>query len=419
MSSAASPVVASGDHERLLQQIKGHAIDFDNHFYEEDFNFTRYIDPKFRDLAFEPKPQEEFGGKRQWMSGDKPATFVPVGVTDDVAPPGFAAGIFTGKHSVEDWMQTLELLQPSDHPEWNYREPRLRLLDEQGLDTAVIIPSIGVAMGLHFRDRPDVLTANFRAFNRWLEDEWGYDPRSRTPAVPLLALDDLDWAVEELERVVALGARFVHLPHSPVQGKISPADPRFDPFWARMEESGTKVVFHIGYEAFDRLYGSLWGEPSGRNLVTWSPFQHYIAYGERPIADAMAAMILHNLFGRFPGLELITIENGSAWVPGLLRQMDKAAKLGRNGEWIGGRFNDLPSDVFKNHVYVNPFHEEDIEYLIDSLGADRILFGSDYPHPEGIARPLEYAEQIVGRVCEADFFKIMRGNAAKLLGLPQ
>jgi predicted TIM-barrel fold metal-dependent hydrolase len=207
------------------------------------------------------------------------------------------------------------------------------------------------------------------------------------------------------------------VPHAPVNGR-SPADPCFDPFWARVQDLGIKLVFHIGYEGFTHYYGTVWGEPH-RFVHEYSALQHYLCFGERPVVDAIAVLILQNFFGRFPGIDLISIENGSVWVGPLLKSLDKAARMGRNGPWLGGPLSDLPSDIFRNHVYVNPFHEDDIVGLVDAIGADRVLFGSDYPHPEGLAQPLEYADMLVDNVSPTAFENIMVRNGRKLLGLDQ
>ena len=105
--------------------------------------------------------------------------------------------------------------------------------------------------------------AVLRAFNRWLEDDWGYAYQDRIFAVPLLSLLDVDEAVRELERVLDAGARLVHLKCGPVEGR-SPADPHFDAFWARVNEAKVPVVFHIGDAGYNELFGAAWGEDPTR-----------------------------------------------------------------------------------------------------------------------------------------------------------
>ena len=397
--------------------LTGGVIDVDNHYYEPADAFSRHIDPDCRDLALVakgPVPQRVWTvGEHQCLSFTVPG--VPV---DHVPPPGFSAGIFdsTSELEMDSFIgEGAAFENTAERPEYRDRSARLTVMDEQGLEAIVQLPSLGVIFDYELRDHPKALCANYRAFNRWLEEDWGYGEDGRIYGVPALSLSDLDWAVEELERVSDLGARFVWLSHRPVNGR-SPADPSFDPFWARMQERGVKFIFHTGYEGYTHLYGELWGEDSGRPLPQWSCFQHYIGHGARPIMDSLAALILHNLFGRFPGLEVISIENGSSWIPFLLSQLDKAYKVGARGIQLGGELTDLPSAIFRRHVHVNPFHEEDIVSLIDTMGSDRVLFGSDWPHPEGLATPLGRAQETAEKISPGDFQKFMHDNAACLLG---
>ena len=415
----------------LLASVGGPLIDFDNHFYEPVDCFSRHIEPKYRDLALVPKGGEH---TRVWTMGDRALSFIPPGlVVDEMMPPGMAAGALSGvsDFNMADMLGMADMigvmLDPAnrptvhldDYPEWRGDRPaRVKVMDEQGLEAVVMLPTSGVMAHHDFRDLPEAVCANHRAFNRWLEEDWGYaNADNRIFSVPVLSLLNLDWAIEELERVAALGARFIWLPHSPVNGR-SHADPIFDPFWARVEEMGLKLIFHIGFEGFAELYCAHWGEDPNRHIGQYSALQHYMCLGDRPIVDAIAALILHNLFGRFPGIELLTIENGSAWVPELLRSIDKAAKVGIAGEWLGGRPADLPSDIFRNHIYVNPYHEENVADLVNIVGADRVLFGSDFPHPEGLSHPLDTLHTIIERLPEADVRKVVHDNGAALLGLP-
>jgi hypothetical protein len=87
------------------------------------------------------------------------------------------------------------------------------------------------------RHDPEATFANLRAFNRWIEDDWGFSHQNRIIGVPMLSLVDIELCVGELERVLKAGTRIVHLRPGPVNGR-SPADPNFNPFWSRVQEAG-------------------------------------------------------------------------------------------------------------------------------------------------------------------------------------
>ena len=78
-------------------------------------------------------------------------------------------------------------------------------------------------------------------------------------------------------------------------------------------------------------------------------------------------------------------------------------------------FDEDPIAAFKRNIYVNPFHEDNLQGLIDAMGADHILFGSDYPHPEGLAEPCSYIDHLPADLPPEDVAKIMGGNLAQIM----
>jgi predicted TIM-barrel fold metal-dependent hydrolase len=130
--------------------------------------------------------------------------------------------------------------------------------------------------------------------------------------------------------------------------------------------------------------------------------------------DTIAAFTFQNLFGRFPNVNVISVENGSLFVPYLMAVMDKMKGMGRNGPWIGGYVPGRPSEIVKQHVFVSPYHEEDIVALTRSIGVSQVVFGSDYPHPEGLAEPSDFADSIATLSAD-DVRRIMRDNLRGLL----
>jgi predicted TIM-barrel fold metal-dependent hydrolase len=89
--------------------------------------------------------------------------------------------------------------------------------------------------------------------------------------------------------------------------------------------------------------------------------------------------------------------------------------MGRNGPWPGGRIREKPSAILRRHVFVSPYHEEDIPALARAIGASQVLFGSDFPHPEGLAKPADFAAEIA-ELPEPEQRLILRDNALRLVG---
>jgi predicted TIM-barrel fold metal-dependent hydrolase len=135
-----------------------------------------------------------------------------------------------------------------------------------------------------------------------------------------------------------------------------------------------------------------------------------VVVGDRAIQDSMASLVIDGVFQRHPSLRTMSIENGAAWVRPLLRLMKKYANQAPEG------FSGDPIEAFTEHVWVAPYYEDDIVELVDLIGIDRVLFGSDWPHAEGLKEPLLFEQEIEGFDAEAKSL-IMRANIVGLLGL--
>jgi predicted TIM-barrel fold metal-dependent hydrolase len=103
--------------------------------------------------------------------------------------------------------------------------------------------------------------------------------------------------------------------------------------------------------------------------------------------------------------------------------MDTAAKYSvdskgeLSGRWLGGKIHDEPSEIFREHVWVAPFWEEPVAALVERIGDRRVLFGSDWPHPEGVPEPLDFLGECEG-LDARQLRRVLRENTAELLGLP-
>jgi predicted TIM-barrel fold metal-dependent hydrolase len=132
--------------------------------------------------------------------------------------------------------------------------------------------------------------------------------------------------------------------------------------------------------------------------------------------ETLGALTYHNLFGRFPDVRVVSIENGSDWVAYLFRHLDKKKGMGRQGPWPGGYFRGRPSEILGRHLYLTPYPEDDVPALVERAGRDHVLFGSDYPHPEGLAEPNAFSD-LLGGVDDATRRRVMHDNTAELLSI--
>lgn len=146
-----------------------------------------------------------------------------------------------------------------------------------------------------------------------------------------------------------------------------------------------------------------------------SAWQWQHCWGRRPIEETLSALIFDNLFGRFPNIHVVVSEFGAEWVPLFVRHMDKSRGMGRRGPWIGGPLTERPSAIFRRHVRVVPYPEDDVVKIVDDLGhADCIVMGSDFPHGEGLANPRDF-EHLIEPLAEDDRRKILWDNAQDLV----
>jgi predicted TIM-barrel fold metal-dependent hydrolase len=131
--------------------------------------------------------------------------------------------------------------------------------------------------------------------------------------------------------------------------------------------------------------------------------------------DTISALVFGNVFGRFPRLQLVSVEHGCEWLPYLVHRMDKMRGMGRNGPWIGGKLTERPSEIVRRHVVAAAYPEDNVAKVVGELGhSDSVALGSDYPHAEGLAEPSEFFSQ-VDSLSDEDQRKIMHDNGRRLV----
>ena len=196
-------------------------IDADNHYYEPYDCFTRHLELAFADRSVHVVKDEQGLGRLYF--GVKKLGFMRVIQSDYTGAPGSLQALFGGK--MEQGFVQSEVINAHDYPAMMHKGPRLELMDEQGLEATLMFPSVAVAVEHELHDDVEACYANLRAFNKWIEEDWGYGADGRVFAAPLLSLLDADLAVAELDRVMGEGARMVHVKAGPRMAARRPTRP--------------------------------------------------------------------------------------------------------------------------------------------------------------------------------------------------
>jgi predicted TIM-barrel fold metal-dependent hydrolase len=361
--------------------------DADSHLYEPEEAFTRHLPKRFkRDFYF-----VDVEGRRKLVIAGMLSEFIPNPTFAVVAAPGSHVKWYRADNAEGLTLRELSG-KPIKPPEtWRTGAGRVALLDEQGIHASLVFPTLASAIEERLGARAAATAALFHALNQWTVDEWGFARENRVFSVPFISLADVDLALAELDFVIANGARTVGIRPAPVPaigGSRSFGFREYDPFWARVADAGLFVCLHASDSGYDRVT-QWWTGGQGEEFLAFerNSFQAMMDLLGRAISDSIAALICHGVFERHPRVRVAAIENGAEWVPHLLSRLDRAYGQMPNA------FKAHPRGQFERHVYVAPFYEDDVDELKRHVPVERLLFGSDFPHPEGAAAPLDYLDE--------------------------
>ena len=382
-------------------------FDADNHYYEAEDAFTRHLDPKHGQRVIE---WCQIGKRKFPVIAGKVSRDVTNPTFDPVSPAGAMAEYFRGNASGKSPMEYLGRPEPI-RPEYRDRDARIRTMDEQGIQKTWLFPTLGLLYEQHLQHDPEAVTLLFTSFNRWLLEDWGFSYQDRIFGSPSISLCDLDWAIGELEWAIENDARTIVMRPAPIQtgtDLLPPADPTFDPFWARVNESGVTVVVHAGDSGY-----SLQGYAPEKGFSAsfsggFRPNLGMLHIGiERAIYDFLGSIMVDKIFERFPNIRLASVENGSGFLGDLFKKMRGASAK------MPGYFGTDPVELFRQNVWMNPFWEDDVRETADAMGTDRVIFGSDWPHIEGMEHPLDYVAELKV-FSEEDRKRILLDNVLEL-----
>jgi predicted TIM-barrel fold metal-dependent hydrolase len=235
-----------------------------------------------------------------------------------------------------------------------------------------------------------------RAHNRGMLEFCSTDPRLlATCYVPLV---DFERAAAMADEAIAAGAAAL-LVASGCPPAHSPSHIGLDPVWARAQEAGIPIVFHVGGtgDLIDKGYFSNGlpvppdfhgGEENFRSV-------DYMAIPFPPM-QTLATMIFDGVLDRFPDLRVGVIEQGAIWMPSWIRQMESAVEAFARHEERLQALSLRPWEYVRRQVRATPYPTEDVGWIIAQTGPEVCLFSSDYPHVEGGRRPIERFEASLG-----------------------
>jgi predicted TIM-barrel fold metal-dependent hydrolase len=214
-------------------------------------------------------------------------------------------------------------------------------------------------------------------------------------------------AAAELRRVAALGLRGGELPLTPGMRPLWREE--WEPVWQASHETGLPVHVHtIGGDRDTR-----WLEDRERHYLKW--LATFLTSFQLGMADVLAAVIFGGALERYPDVRVVIGESGLGWIPYVLERMDY--------EWED-QFRGLelvmkPSEYWKRQMYATFQVDETGIALIDRIGVDNVMWGSDFPHPDGVWPDSgEFIERQLGQLDPALRRKLVYENAARLYGFP-
>jgi predicted TIM-barrel fold metal-dependent hydrolase len=396
-------------------------FDADNHLYETRDALTKFLPAEYEGIV----RYVDIDGRTKLAVQDRISDYIPNPTFGRVAVPGGAGyDITQGPPENHETGRTTgfgKLVAMPSIDAFFDPEPRLELMKEMGIDRTLLWPTLASVLEERLAKDPDAVCAVIHALNVWLHEHWSFvysDAIYSTPIISLAAGNAV--ALEELEWIAERGAKIFLIRVAPVptwKGRKSFALPEFDPFWERVQELGLVVGMHSGDSGYTRYTNEWQGLGDAEFVITAKAKARYssspgflvLASEKDNLVDAMASIIGHGLATRFPKLQFMPVEFGSKWIRPFF------TKLQRAWDDTSVLFDENPVEVFQRNVWVHAFHEPDPKGLVEmGIPVDHLMWGSDFPHPEGMADPLAYAAVVADLPLEQQAL-IMGGSLEKVM----
>ena len=296
-------------------------------------------------------------------------------------------------------------------------ELRLSDMDRDGAEVSIMYgPTDPMAIA-----DPELRRLCYQAYNDWLSEFCAARP-ARLIGVPQLSMEDPLAARDELARLAKRGGlRHVNIlasrAHPPVY------DDAWEPFWALAEEIGIPIGFHLAVLVKKTRLDE--AQRNAANLVVTVASQYAQEPPGMQLLEPMTGLIFNGVLDRYPKVKIVMAEAGLAWVPSMIQGLDIWYQRSRDGRRLTGEKpftlpKLLPSEYFHRQIWISFVDDPlGVKMVGNVLDADKVMFGSDYPHP---ASTWPNSQAAIAAQMEslpaATVQKITQDNARALFGIP-
>ncbi|MBU7586024.1 MAG: amidohydrolase [Nostoc sp. TH1S01] len=354
-------------------------IDADSHVIEPPQIWTKYLPPEFKQFA----PSADMK-----ILGEDIAQKISQQVRDEGNKQMMQAHpqAYLSRYDVESHVQAMV---------------------QMGVDIAFLYPTYGLWLFAIDNMPAEVVGAFTHAYNTWLYEEFCSYAPDRLKGVGAINLHAPEQMVTELHRIADFGWKAVFLRPNPVKNRLL-SDPTYEPFWSACEELDIAVGIHEGTHS--RL------PTTGADRFQTRFAMHACSH---PMEQMMAflALIEGGVLERHPRLKVAFLESGCGWVPYWLWRLDEEY---RNLHWEVSDYVKIPpSEYFRRQCFVaidpsEPYLAQIIEYI----GADNLIFGSDYPHMDHQPDIVNKLVELEAQLSQETIQKIVWDNTCRFYNLP-
>lgn len=380
------------------QSKRAYTVDADGHILEPRDTWIKYIAPRFRDRAI------------RIDHDDKGLEVLLVDGKILEAVHGRLAGLGGIEMDPAELLTTGLLKYEDGCPPGSYDPAaRLKILDQEGIDVALLYPTIGICWEGHVQDAT-LAHAYTEAYNRWLEDFCSHDPRRLVPIMHLNLLD-VDLALKEMRRAHAAGCRGIYIsPDMYARGRRRFDDPALDPFWATAQELGLPIAFHVVVR--DQPTTSYADPLDDANGARFGLFN--FAFLAIDVMAAFTELLTTGVLERYPRLKVTVLESGANWISAWLDRLDHKFEVMRSRSILSMK----PSDYFKRQCLVSADPDETITAeVVRHVGAQYFVWASDYPHIDASMGVVREMRERLAPLPASDQRLVLGENAARFYGL--